>query len=105
MTPADAARVLAVAVVYDRRTVGELDAKAWADALDGLDPRECAEAVRWHYRDSTDWLMPARVRQIVKSRRHAELEKRHTERVLTEIAAAKARAVPRPQLTGGGDAA
>jgi hypothetical protein len=69
MSPADAARILAVAAIYDRRTVGEADAMAWADALSDKDPRECAEAVREHYRDSTAWCMPAHIRAIVERRR------------------------------------
>lgn len=69
MTPADAARLLALAAAYDRRTVGEAEATAWADALDGLGTTECAEAIRSHYRESTAWLMPAHVRDRVKAKR------------------------------------
>lgn len=65
MMPSDAAKILSVAAVYDRRTISELDAKAWADALDDLDPRDCQEAVKRHYRNSTDWCMPAHVRSLV----------------------------------------
>lgn len=88
MTPADAARILGIAAVYDRRTVGELDAKAWADALDDLDPRECAEAVRQHFRESTAWLMPARVREIVNRHRLEMARHSHDAKVLAGIAAA-----------------
>ena len=51
---------------FDRRTVGEADAIAWADALGGLNPSDCAQVIRDHYAESTDWLMPAHVRQGVK---------------------------------------
>lgn len=66
MTPADAAELLALAAAFDRRTVGRADATAWADALTGLDKADCAEAIRAHFRDCTDYLMPAHVRQGVK---------------------------------------
>lgn len=100
MTPSEAAKVLAVAAVYDRRTIGRVEAIAWADALDDLDPTECAEAVRAHYRDSTAWLMPGHVRDRVKAKRRADATARHDARVFAEIESAKARAVPRPRLEG-----
>lgn len=98
MTPADAARLLAIAAVYDKRTIGEVEASAWADALDGLAPRDCAEAIKAHYADSTAWLMPAHVRERVAHRRREAARLRQNERVFAEIAQAKARAVPRPAL-------
>ena len=66
MKPSDAAKLLALAAAFDRRTVGEADAIAWADALGGLNPSDCAQVIRDHYAESTDWLMPAHVRQGVK---------------------------------------
>ena len=66
MTPAAAADLLALAAAFDRRTIGKADAVAWADALHDLAPADCAEAIRAHFRDSTDYLMPAHVRQGVK---------------------------------------
>jgi hypothetical protein len=77
MTPADAARLLALAAAFDRRTIGEYDAMAWADALDGLAMDECAEAIRDHYRHSTMWLMPAHIRAHVDRVRRDETERRH----------------------------
>jgi hypothetical protein len=73
MTPADAARILAVAAAFDRRTVGELDAHAWADALHDLNPTDCLEAARAHYRHTTDWLMPAHIRTYVENVRRARI--------------------------------
>lgn len=77
MNPSQAAEVLAVAAAFDRRTVSPEDARAWALALDGLDPKACAEAVVEHYRTETTWVMPAHVRKLIDSpeaarrRRHA----------------------------------
>lgn len=65
MTPADAARLLTLAAAYDRRTIGEADAIAWADALHGLNVEDCAAAIRAHYAGSTEWVMPATVRGAV----------------------------------------
>jgi hypothetical protein len=66
----DAARLLALAAAFDRRTVGEEDAVAWADVLADLDAEDCARAVREHYRDQTAWIMPAHVRAAVKRYRN-----------------------------------
>lgn len=66
MNPSDAAELLTLAAAFDRRTIGKADAIAWADALTGLDPNDCAEAIRAHFRDSTDYLMPAHVRRGVR---------------------------------------
>jgi hypothetical protein len=67
ITPAQAAKLLALASAIDQRTVGEADAVAWADLLDGLDFDRCVEAVRRHYRESTDRLMPAHVRRLART--------------------------------------
>jgi hypothetical protein len=85
MTPAEAARVLAVAAIYDKRTIGEVEAVAWADALNDLDPRECAEAIRAHYGDSTDYLMPAHVRRRVAAFHRDAAQKRKDEATLRGI--------------------
>jgi hypothetical protein len=65
VTPLEAARVLAKAAAYDRRTVGDAEIMAWLEALSDLDCGDCLDAVGTHYRTSTDWLMPAHVRRIV----------------------------------------
>lgn len=67
ISPAQAAKLLAFASAIDQRTVGEADALAWADLLDGLDFDRCVDAVRRHYRESTDRLMPAHVRRLART--------------------------------------
>lgn len=67
MTPENAAKILALVSVYDNRNFDEMTAKAWADALDGLELGDCLDAVRLHYRRSRQWLMPADVREHVRS--------------------------------------
>ena len=92
MTPADAARILAVAAGYDRRTVGEVDAQAWARALDELEPRDCVEAIHAHYRDSSKWVMPADIREHISEakRQKAIARKNAQQRLALEEARSKA---------------
>lgn len=93
MTPADAAKLLAVAAVYDHRTVSRLDAEAWADALNDLEPAACADAIRIHYRTNTTWCMPAHIRVIVEQHRRTSRPGRE-QRAFRELDAAKAKADP-----------
>lgn len=67
MTPAEAAELLTIASGYDSRTYEALQAAAWSTALHGLDLEDCRQAVHQHYRNSTDWLMPATIRLLVRN--------------------------------------
>ena len=87
LTPADAARLLALAAAYDKRTTSETDDIAWADALYDLDPEDCAEAIRLHYRETDAWLMPAHVRQRVAYIRNARADERHNLELRRQIEA------------------
>lgn len=73
MNRAEAAKLLSFVSAYDRRTIGEADALAWADALHDVDYSDAAQAVREHFRESRDWLMPADVRKRVKATREERL--------------------------------
>lgn len=64
MKLAEVALVLAKAAAYDRRTVGEADARAWHEVLADVELVDALQAVAAHYRDSTDWLMPAHLRRL-----------------------------------------
>ncbi|MEU3917092.1 hypothetical protein [Streptomyces sp. NPDC029004] len=64
MTPADAAELLSLAAAFDRRTVGEADARAWAAALNAMPLDDDARAaIGRHYAETDRWLTPAHVRQ------------------------------------------
>ncbi|AVH58407.1 MULTISPECIES: zinc finger domain-containing protein [Streptomyces] len=64
MTPAEAAELLTLAAAFDRRTVGEADARAWAAALNSTPLDDDARAaVARHYAETDKWLTPAHVRQ------------------------------------------
>lgn len=59
MKRSETATLLAKIAAYDRRTVGEADIEAWTEALDGLITlQDAMVAVRDHFRESNDWLMP-----------------------------------------------
>lgn len=67
MNLSEAGQILALATAYDRRTVGDADIAAWHAALDDLTFIDCKIAVRKHYRNTSRWLMPADVRELVRS--------------------------------------
>lgn len=59
MKPSEAAMILTKISAYDRRTIGDADAEAWAEALDGqVTIKDALTAIRDHFRESSDWLMP-----------------------------------------------
>lgn len=66
MTPGDVARVLSACALYDYRTIEAHDVAAWYEVLGDLDANDTLEAVKRHYRDSTDRAMPAHLRARVK---------------------------------------
>lgn len=74
-TLADAYELLAVAQTFDRRTVGDFDAEAWRRAMHGLQLEDAKQAIVEHFTTSTDWLMPAHVRQGVMRIRRDRLER------------------------------
>ena len=69
-------RVLAKMALYDRRTSGEGEIMAWLEVIGDLDLEDALEAVGAHYRTSTDWLMPATLREGVRA---IEQERRRLE--------------------------
>ncbi|OIV38451.1 hypothetical protein BIV57_05440 [Mangrovactinospora gilvigrisea] len=67
MTPSEAARLLAHVAAFDRRTVGESDARAWAAALEDLPlDDDTMKAVVRYFAAESRWLMPADVRTGVR---------------------------------------
>lgn len=73
MNASEAATLLSLCSAYDRRTIGEADAFAWADALDDIRFNDAKDAVKAHYRESREWLMPCDVRAGVKKIREARI--------------------------------
>lgn len=88
MTPADAYRVLAKILAYDRRrgAVDDTDAVVWAEGLSGCELADCLEAVTEHYQTASEMAMVADIRQraLAIARRRAGRAR------LAELAAATA---------------
>lgn len=63
--------LLTAASAYDRRTVGEGDIAAWAQAADRAAWRfaEALNAIHDHYADTPAWLMPGHVTQRIRAAR------------------------------------
>jgi hypothetical protein len=66
MNRAEIATLLGLAAARDRRTIGEADVAAWHTDLNDLTFDEAREALNRHFRESTDWLMPAHLRRLVR---------------------------------------
>lgn len=79
MTRSEIALLLGAAAARDQRTIGETDVLAWFEDLGDIDFQDARQAVSRHYRESTDRIMTAHVRRIVKiirdERRAAEAVK------------------------------
>lgn len=69
MAAVNVGQVLIYIAAADRRTVGKADLLVWQDAVGDLSHDDVMDAVRKHYRESTDFLMPAHVRRLVKAAR------------------------------------
>lgn len=74
MKPTEAAALLTIAAAFDNRKPDPDTAKAWAMALDGYRFEDCRQVIVQHYRESTDWIMPAHVLRAVKRLRKQRLD-------------------------------
>ncbi|MDG4796198.1 hypothetical protein [Micromonospora sp. WMMD1082] len=92
MTPPQVAAILALAAARDRRTVGEVDVRAWHEDIGDLDFDDARNAVSRHFRESTEYLMPVHVRRIATElrRQRRELEAEQERRKAIEAYAATA---------------
>lgn len=66
MTLAEAADLLSIATGVDKRTIGEVDVRAWQMVLDDIPFTDAVAALRAHYRDTTRPVMPADIVRRVK---------------------------------------
>ncbi|MEV1331153.1 hypothetical protein AB0J20_16425 [Micromonospora costi] len=66
MKKSEVALILAAAAARDLRTVGEADVLAWHEDLEDVSYPESREALKRYYRDHTDRIMPAHIRQLVR---------------------------------------
>lgn len=78
MTPAEAAELLAHCAAFDRRTIGEADARAWARALHDVPlDDDTRGAVAEHYGHTDQWITAAQVRAMRARIRTGRLEAAH----------------------------
>ncbi|MCZ4509943.1 hypothetical protein O3Q52_17410 [Streptomyces sp. ActVer] len=66
MTLAETADLLSIAAAVDKRTLGEVDVRAWQMVLDDIDFEAARDALRAHYRETTKHVMPADIVRRVK---------------------------------------
>lgn len=66
MNLSETARLLGAMAAFDRRTVGDGDVIAWQAVLSDAPFDDCLEAVKRHYAEHTEWMMPAHVRRLVR---------------------------------------
>lgn len=71
MTRDEIINLLSIAAAYDKRTLGEADIAAWSDAADrGRWSYDMAQdAVKAHYAERAEWLMPSHITYRIRSRR------------------------------------
>lgn len=65
MTPEQVVDLLSAIAARDRRTVGKADVIAWHTDVGDLPFDDALTAVSVHFRESTDWMLPAHLRRIV----------------------------------------
>lgn len=61
MRRSEAGVLLAKMSAFDRRTIGEADIEAWAEALGDVPLSDALDAVTEHYRAQSRWIMPSDV--------------------------------------------
>lgn len=74
MNAEQAGQVLAKCASYDRRKTGDSDTIAWLQVLGDLAYDDCIAAVIAHYSETTDWIMPAHIRNRVKEIRKQRIQ-------------------------------
>lgn len=67
MNETETAAILAVAALYDNRSLTEETVIAWHATLEDLDFTQAKNAVVEYYRRSDKYLMPAHIRELVKT--------------------------------------
>jgi hypothetical protein len=75
----ETADLLSAMSAFDRRTIGDGDVIAWQAILPDAAFEDCLEAVKQHYAEQTDWMMPAHVRRAVRDMvSQRDMAARHT---------------------------
>lgn len=85
MNLSETATLLGLAAAYDKRTVGEVDVRAWQDVLADVKFEVAVDAVKSHYRNSREFLMPADIRRHAKSHSKTMPAYRPMREVITDM--------------------
>ncbi|WP_350269337.1 hypothetical protein AAFP32_12140 [Brevibacterium sp. CBA3109] len=75
MKLSEAGELLALISAYDNRNFNKETTAAWYDLLGPFTLAEAKQAVKKHYAENPDWLMPSHVRSAIKADRKARLAK------------------------------
>lgn len=89
MNVVEVGKLLTIASAYDNRTVSTESAVAWNEIIGYIDFDVAVEAVKYHFRTSTEYLMPAHI--VTGARRVIEDIERQERRTRP--------ALPRPPIT------
>lgn len=88
-------QALALAQAFDNRTVGEVNIRAWHAVLADADAADVMAAIREHYAEHTEWIMPAHIRTAVRDMvNQREMAARSTGWAPGQAGVAKDQAVP-----------
>jgi hypothetical protein len=79
MTPQEVAQLLTIDATFTGRPIDPAIVQSWHALLEDLDGKDCLDALRTYYRESTDgrWIMPGHIVQRVRTimfRRREELQ-------------------------------
>lgn len=75
MRLSEAGEVMELISIYDNRRVTTEVSTAWYDLIYPYTLDEAKYAVKKHYNESNEWLMPAHIVRIIKAERKARLSK------------------------------
>lgn len=78
MKLSETGELLVLISAYDNRNFNKETTAAWYDLLSPYTLAEGKYAVKKHYAEHPDWLMPSHVRSIIKAERRARLAKVET---------------------------
>ena len=78
MRLSEAGELIALISAYDNRRMSEEVSAAWYDLLAPYTLHEAKHAVKKHFHESTDYLMPAHIVRIIKTERRNRLAKVET---------------------------
>lgn len=73
MNKRETGQLLAYISSFDNRNFNELTAATWNELFLDYDIDECKQLVRQHFDESSEWLMPAHLKQRLRETRRARL--------------------------------